>query len=410
MEQESATSGQMPGDEMNPPQTRPLVKTGRVLVLFAQGGTKAGIQALKDSGGINVSTSGEVSSEQENRVYSQMGVAVIKPDPDQLSSIQSASSEFNSPILTMEDEQVTEVNPQLGVQDATTTFSTWGLRNTNVISSTYSGKGIKVAVLDTGFDLKHPDFANREIVSKSFVEGEDVQDGHGHGTHCTGTACGSKNPKDSSTRYGIAYEADIYIGKVLDNQGKGADNSIIAGINWAIEEGCHIISMSIGGFVSLNQSYSSVYETVAYRALQAGTLIVVAAGNDSHRTLQPSIINPVSRPANCPSMMGVGAIDSSFNVASFSNGDINVTFEGAEVDIAAPGVNVYSSWPVNLGKYKMLSGTSMATPHVAGIAALYAQADSTLRGQKLWDQLIKTTKSLNLSETDVGTGLVQGPT
>jgi subtilisin family serine protease len=341
-------------------------------------------------------------------VYPHLDVAVIAANPDQISSISSANSELSSRIiLTTELEQIIDVEPLPGIQQESQA-ATWGLVETNVITSPYSGAGIKVAILDTGLDLNHPDFAGRTIISQSFVDGEEVQDLHGHGTHCTGTACGSREPKNTGMRYGIAYEAEIYIGKVLNNKGSGMDNSILAGINWAVSQGCQIISMSIGGLVSVGASYSSIYEDVARRVLKQGTLIVVAAGNDSlrNRTSGP-IINPVSRPANCPSMMAVAAIDRNFNIASFSNGGINS--DGGEVNIAGPGVDVFSSWPQSRN-YNTINGTSMATPHVAGIAALFAQADSKARGRTLWDRLMENARSLNpLTARDVGAGLVQAP-
>ena len=408
------TSDQMPGDWMNRTINKPAT-TGRLLVLFEEGATEAGAKLLQDAGGLGVSMADGTAGGTANQnlgnsgavVYANLGVAVIEADSDQVNSINSASSEAGSPILTMELEQIVDVEPLPGIQQESQA-ATWGLVETNVIQSPYSGRGIKVAILDTGLDLNHPDFVGRTIISKSFVDGEEVQDLHGHGTHCTGTACGSREPKNTGTRYGIAYEAEIYIGKVLNNKGSGMDNSILDGINWALSQGCQIISMSIGGLVSVGASYSPIYESVASRVLKQGTLIVVAAGNDSlrNRTSGP-IINPVSRPANCPSMMAVAAIDRNFNIASFSNGAINS--DGGEVNIAAPGVDVFSSWPQSRN-YNTINGTSMATPHVAGIAALFAQADSNARGRKLWDRLMKNARSLNpLTERDVGAGLVQAP-
>ena len=113
------------------------------------------------------------------------------------------------------------------------------------MESNYSGRGIKVTVLDTGFEVNHPDFAGRNILTQSFVAGEAVQDVHGHGTHCIGTSLGPRIP-NPLPRYGIAYGADIFVGKVLSNQGSGGDGDIMAGINWAVQNGCRVISMSLG--------------------------------------------------------------------------------------------------------------------------------------------------------------------
>ena len=394
----------MPGDEMNPVLNQPA-KTGRFLVVFSEGATEEGIKVLSNKAGIQVSEANESDESDRDRVYHALGVAVISPDPDRVSAIASASAERNSPILTMEEEQIARVEPIIGVQE-TEEDAAWGLIATQVTKSPYSGRGIKIAILDTGLDLKHPDFADRKIISQSFVEGQAVQDGHGHGTHTTGTACGPREPS-TFERYGVACEAEIYVGKVLKNDGSGPDRSILDGINWAIANGCQIISMSIGGLVSVGSSYSYTYEVVASRALEQNTLIIVAAGNNSKRTYHPPIINPVSRPANCPSMMGVGAIDRNLAIASFSNGYINTEYEGGEVDLVGPGVNVYSSWPSS--RYKSISGTSMATPHVAGIAALYAQANPKARGKELWDLLINNVQPLTLAARDVGAGLVRAP-
>lgn len=392
----------MESDQQPQPET-----TGRLLVLLNADNQGDAERTLKDSAGVSS------LDNEEHQYCPELGVAVINADPDQQGRIQEL--EGSGAILATEAEQIVGVSPMIGVQ-ALETSSTWGLRATNVISSSYSGAGIKVAILDTGFDFSHPDFKDRftdqDKQGQSFIKGEGVQDGHGHGTHCTGTACGPKIPFSSDIRYGIAYESEIYIGKVLGNRGAGPDGSIIAGIEWAVKEGCHIISMSLGVLTGRNIAYSTIYEAVAQRALSRGTLIVAAAGNDSHRNLRPSIINPVNRPADSPSIMAVGAIDSAFQIGWFSNGGMNASDQdkSGAVDIAGPGVNVYSSWPVNKGKYNSINGTSMATPHVAGIAALYAQATEK-RGQDLWNLLITNDrfKSIALPERDVGCGLIQAP-
>ena len=131
-------------------------------------------------------------------------------------------------------------------------------------------------------DLGHPDFTGRTIVSQSFITGQSVQDRHGHGTHCIGTAAGPRQP-GQLPRYGVAYDAEIYAGKVLSNQGSGGDSGILAGISWAIRHQCAIVSMSLGAPTVVGQSYSRVFEAVARRALSRGTLIIAAAGNESSR-------------------------------------------------------------------------------------------------------------------------------
>ncbi len=280
--------------------------------------------------------------------------------------------------------------------------ATWGLQVTKVVNCCRTGKGVRVAVLDTGFDLQHPDFAGRAVTSQSFIAGQAVQDGHGHGTHCIGTALGAKCP-GVRPRYGVAHDAEIFAGKVLSNAGSGTDTGILAGIEWAVQNKCAVISMSLGAATRPGQPFSQVFERVAQRAQDQGTLIVAAAGNESQR---PGIVNPVGHPANCPSIMAVAAMDVQGAIARFSNRGINP--DGGQVDIAGPGVDVHSSWPMPT-RYRRISGTSMATPHVAGIAALYAEADPAARGAALGLALTGGAQRLTLPSTDVGAGMVQAP-
>lgn len=409
--------------------------TGRYLILFREDAVSEGVQMLSEAVDAQAA---------EILIFGDLGVAVVDAEPAQLNSLNIASQQ-DSPILAIEPEQVVyalgdedlsdseslissstidvSVDYLRGYQDAVTNLMgrliptnqtrsvqaevdestvTWGLQATKAINSRFSGQGIKVAILDTGFDFTHPDFLGRQIASKSFVEDEDVQDGHGHGTHCVGTACGPQTP-GTLPRYGVAYDAEIFVGKVLSNQGSGTDSQILQGIEWAIANGCHIISMSLGSPTRRGQSYSRIYEAVAQRALDRGTLIVAAAGNESRRS--SGIINPVARPANCPSILAVAALDVQEQVANFSNRGLNL--DGGQVDIAGPGVAVRSTW-VMPTQYRTISGTSMATPHVAGIAALHAEARG-VKGHELWNWLIRNARRLPLPSRDVGAGLVQAP-
>jgi subtilisin family serine protease len=280
--------------------------------------------------------------------------------------------------------------------------ATWGLQTTRVTFSRFTGRGVRVAILDTGLDLQHPDFAGRSIVSQSFVAGASVDDVMGHGTYCAGVACGPASPAQPP-RYGIAGDADLYIGKIIGDDGRGTDGSILAGIDWAVRSGCAIVSLSVGTPVAPGAPFSPIYEQVAQRALAAGTVIMAAAGNDSVR---PDGIAPVDHPGNCPSIMAVAAIDEYLRIAPFSCGGINA--DRGEVDIAAPGVAIRSSWP-RPALYRMDSGTSMAVPYAAGIAALFAEANPSIRGRDLFDLLTRGARPLGLPARDVGAGLIQAP-
>lgn len=278
---------------------------------------------------------------------------------------------------------------------------TWGLIATGAHKSAFTGAGIRVSVLDTGLDLEHPDFKGRAIVPRSFTGG-DVQDVQGHGTHTAGTIAGPKISQ-IGRRYGVAPDVELHVVKVLNDSGSGREGDIINGMNSAIDERCAAISMSLGRPTSPGEKPDPLYEEVGSAALAEGCLIIAAAGNESARDF--GYIAPVSAPANSRSILAVSAVDPKLGVAPFSCGGINP--DGGEVDMSGPGVSVYSSFP-RPQLSKVLQGTSMACPHVAGIAALWAESDPSLRGQKLWDALVRSARSIGPGR-DFGAGLIQAP-
>lgn len=272
---------------------------------------------------------------------------------------------------------------------------TWGLKAVGVPGSTNLGGGARIAVLDTGADLSHPDLVGAIAAAQSFVSGETADDGHGHGTHVCGTVAGRLSPV-GVPRFGVAPEAELYVGKVLGNAGSGSDAGILAGIQWAILNDCHVVSMSLGARVSPGTPHSQIYETVARNALALNTIMIVAAGNDSGR---PGTVAPIGHPANCPTILAVAALDSSLNPARFSNaGRVGED----HIAIAAPGVNVLSSVPG--GGHRSFSGTSMATPHVSGVAAVL-QSRENIQGPELAMRLMTAAQGLLPPSVDVGVGL-----
>jgi subtilisin family serine protease len=316
------------------------------------GDLKGGTKALESQAGISFqSVGGSEAATHEDRsigegqgiVFHELGVAIVNAPPDQLSAVSSAVAGAPS-LHIMEPERFVfaiggvDLTYLRGYRDAVNhlyeqvmagteglegpssqafdeSSLAWGVQATNVGNSRYTGNGIKIAVLDTGLDQSHPDFTGKKVETRSFIDGQSVQDGNGHGTHCAGV-CGPLRPQ-RTPRFGIAYESDIYIGKVLNDAGKGADANIIAGIQWALAAGCDIISMSLGAPVQPGTAYSPIFEQIAQRALSRGTIIVAAAGNDSNRSR--GMVAQVSHPANCPSMMAIAAVDQRLNTAWFSN-------------------------------------------------------------------------------------------
>ncbi|TCQ29656.1 S8 family peptidase [Rhizobium sp. PP-CC-3G-465] len=381
--------------------------TGNIIVTLHEGATPSmAIDALSNMGGdVAVTTLGDnaqlrLRADINTTVFFEdIGVAFLKP-----AKVEGAASIMAS---LEQDEAVLDARPEFyffALQEfRDTSDSTWGVGATGALQSPYTGKGVRIAILDTGIDLNHPDFQGKRIVAQSFVYGETVDDLQGHGTHCAGTAAARSN-SPGVPRYGVAPNADLYVGKVLNNSGYGTEEDILAGMEWAIAERCDVISMSLGSPVQPRMHFSEVYERVAREGLEKGTLILAAAGNDSRRAF--GAIAPVSSPANTPSIISVGAVDPMYGPAPFSNGGINPG--GGELDIVAPGVGVFSSAPYPQ-HYRIMDGTSMACPHAAGVAALWAETDPKLRGTKLRDTLIKNLRALPYNVRDVGRGLVRAP-
>lgn len=378
-------------------------------------------------------------------VFHRLGVAVVRADPDRVRELKAAVADTRKPVLAVDEERIAYAATSLtgltvpveylrGYRDAIVNLvaglpatadsnmpapraagspfplagvdqskATWGLQVIQVLSSRYTGRGVRIAVLDTGIDLKHPDFTGRTVTSESFVPGQPVQDVNGHGTHCIGTSCGPREVTGSPA-YGVACNAEIYAGKVLSNAGSGPDRQILAGLEWAVTNHCRVASLSLSSPRLPGESYSRAFEQVAARAVGAGTLIVAAAGNDSDRL--GGQVKPVGHPADCPTVVAVGAIDVNQKIANFSNSTVNTN--AGQVDIVGPGVSVFSSWPTPT-RYRTISGTSMACPHVAGIAALFAEAHPELSGTELLGRVVRTARRLPLPSSDVGSGLVQAP-
>ncbi|GDY52134.1 hypothetical protein SVIO_027570 [Streptomyces violaceusniger] len=256
----------------------------------------------------------------------------------------------------------------------------------------YDGTGVKVAVLDTGVDTGHPDLAGKIADAQSFVPDETVQDGNGHGTHVADTIVGSGAASDGKYK-GVAPGAQLLVGKVLDDTGSGQESWIISGMEWAANSGAKIVSMSLGGTASGPSDVMS--QTVDELSAATGTLFAIAAGNTG-----PSG-KTIGTPGIADSALTVGAVDKSDNLASFSSRGPRTGDYAVKPEITAPGVSITAAraagtsmgTPVN-DYYTTASGTSMATPHVAGAAALVAEAHPDWTGQQIKADLASTAKTM----------------
>lgn len=327
-------------------------------------------------------------------IYNDLGITLLGVEDKRAYLLQSLDSDY-----FIAPEKVVYVPDDIPVQPDQP--STWGIQASGVIDSRYTGSGIRVAVLDTGFDTGHPDFIGREISASSFVPNEPVQDRHGHGTHCIGVACGSSS--ENGLRYGVALRTHIFAGKVLSDGGSGAQSWVLNGITWAAKNGCKVISLSLGTPVFPGQAYDIAYERAARFARSNGAVLVAAAGNQSNRSRDR--YSPVASPADCPSILAVAALDENLTIANFSNREINPS---GKVDIAGPGVDIHSAWPMP-ERYRTLSGTSMATPHVAGILAFLFEKHPNATPTEIEQELAKLAKHLPIAAKDAGAGLCIAP-
>jgi subtilisin family serine protease len=296
--------------------------------------------------------------------------------------------EFDAEVFASDVEQEGKGKPSGGTTQPAQQLP-WGVDRIDAELATAKGVGSVVCIVDTGIDQDHPDLQANIVGGKNFVaKGITVDpnkwdDDNGHGTHVAGTVAAVDN---SIGVVGVAPQASLLAAKVLNRQGSGYLSDVIAGIEYCVSSGADVISMSLGTSSDIQAMHDAVDAAYA-----AGALLVAAAGNDYG--------GAVSYPAAYDSVVAVSATDSTDALASFSN-------VGAKVELAAPGVDVLSTWKG--GSYATLSGTSMATPHVSGVAALAIEANPLLSNVEVRALLQNTADDLGAVGRDnyYGYGLV----
>lgn len=236
----------------------------------------------------------------------------------------------------------------------------------------FTGKGVKVAVIDTGYDQNHPDLKNAVVASKDFT-GDGVQDGYGHGTHVASIVAGSGAASGGKYK-GVAPDAQLLIGKALDNSGSGQDSTIIEAMQWASDAGAKVINLSLGSD-GASDGTDPLSEAVDTLSREKNVLVVAAAGNEGTDL-------SIGSPGAADAALTVGSVTKQDALSDFSSRGPRIGDYAVKPDITAPGTGIVAARakgteagdtdPVD-DFYARLSGTSMATPHVAGAAAILAQ-------------------------------------
>ncbi len=270
--------------------------------------------------------------------------------------------------------------------DTTQTGATWGIDRidqralplSTSYTYNYTGAGVTAYIIDTGILITHSEFGTRATYGYDAVDGSlPAADCNGHGTHVAGTVGGNT--------YGVAKGVNLVAVRVLDCAGSGTTTGVIAGIDWVTSNhttGAAVANMSLGG------SASTALDTAVKNSIADGVVYAVAAGNNNRKACNYS-------PARVPEAITVGATTNTDARASYSN-------YGTCLDIFAPGSSITSSWYTSTTATNTISGTSMATPHVAGAAALYKQANPSATPQQVRDALVNNATSNVVINPGVG--------
>ncbi|MFF9807344.1 S8 family serine peptidase [Streptomyces coeruleorubidus] len=375
--------------ELNKSATRKAQKKGLKVIVGYQGSAAATKADVRDAGRLSHSlktvNADAVSTPQEDAP--ELWDAVTNGD-------KTASGIAHVWLDGVRKASLDKSVPQIGAPKA------W--------AAGYDGKGVKIAVLDTGVDATHPDLKGQVIGAKNFTTSPDTTDKVGHGTHVASIAAGT-GAKSGGKYKGVAPGAKIINGKVLDDGGFGSDSEVLAGIEWAAAEGADVVNMSLGG--GDTPAIDPLEAAVNKLSEEKGILFAIAAGNEGDFGEQT-----IGSPGSAAAALTVGAVDDKDVLADFSSRGPGM--DGAlKPDVTAPGVDITAaSAPGNqiaaeVGEkpagYMTISGTSMATPHVAGAAALLKQQHPEWKYPELKGALTGSTKGGKYTPFQQGSGRIQ---
>lgn len=369
------------------PRTRDLIQSAR-----GGGEPVPVIVQFKAGRGREVFATGtrEISAMNVTQDYSIIPAAAVAVDPNQIDALAELEGVenvwFDEPVHTMMDVSV----PHMG---ANKVWQQLGNR----------GEGVTVCIIDTGIDSDHPDFVGRIGLTKDFSGKGSVEDGHGHGTHVASTVAGT-GAASNGKYMGVAPAASIMVAKVLSDAGGGRMSDVMAGVEWAVQSGADVLNLSLGS--DGNSDGKDALSTMVNAAVDAGKVVVVAAGNAGPGA------NTVGSPGAAEKPITVGASTDADGMANFSSR--GPTADGrVKPDISAPGTKIIAARATgtSMGQavddnYTSAQGTSMATPHVAGLCALMLKANPRLTPAQVKGILRDTSINLNLDANIQGQGRV----
>ncbi|MFB7591283.1 S8 family serine peptidase [Streptomyces sp. NPDC056169] len=388
-------------NELSDPRLRKSHRDGLKLIVQYDGGAGAARAEVRSAG-----------ETQLRRTFPSLNADAIRTSQDDVAKVWDAltSQQKSGARATTAAAGIGKVWLD-GVRKASLDRSVRQIGADKAWESGYDGTGVKIAVLDTGVDKTHDDLKTQVVGEKNFSASPDAVDRVGHGTHVASIAAGT-GAKSGGAYKGVAPGAKVISGKVLDDEGYGDDSAVIAGMEWAATEGADVVNLSLGSGDS--PGVDPVEATVNRLTAEKGILFAVAAGNDGEYGDET-----VGSPGSADAALTVGAVDKDDKLAPFSSIGPRAGDGAVKPDVTAPGVAITAAaapgslidtrpgTPHPAPGYLSIDGTSMATPHVAGAAAILKQRHPDWKSTELKGALVASTKGGDYTAFQQGSGRVQ---
>ncbi|MEU3688477.1 S8 family serine peptidase [Streptomyces narbonensis] len=387
-------------DELTDARLRASHRDGLKLIVQYEGGAAGTARAEVRSAG----------DTELRRTFATLGADALRTSEDDVARVWEALTNPRPNGLRATASGIGKVWLD-GVRGASLDRSVRQIGADKAWESGYDGTGVKIAVLDTGVDKTHEDLRTQVVGEKNFSASADAVDRVGHGTHVASIAAGT-GARSGGTYKGVAPGAKVISGKVLDDEGFGDDSAVIAGMEWAAAEGADVVNLSLGGDDS--PGVDPLEATVNRLSAEKGILFAVAAGNEGEGGS-----STVGSPGSADAALTVGAVDKDDRLAPFSSTGPRVGDGAVKPDLTAPGVAITAAaapgsaidtrpgTPHPAPGYLQIDGTSMATPHVAGAAAILKQRHPDWKSAELKGALTGSTKGGAYTAFEQGSGRVQ---